>query len=265
MRPKFFNLQHGALHNLKDGAALDTWLLEHEMLQYNRGMKLSKLKPASIDDSLAWKFVPYFYVNGRDSREIVRLADKYPRITGPCAMSLSSLEELSEHMSAAYHVAHFNYILGTKYYPGFPDLWCGASSGNVLLSLMEFGYPNAAYAFSKEHNHGYVILPFVFENQNIKGAVIIDPTYDQLWQAPAARNAVFIKLGMKWQYRTEWESNSNLFPSHLCSIDVLRKTGRVICEEKDRHKGGAIYLKRAFENPIAVERPSYQSRDSSVA
>lgn len=60
-------------------------------------------------------------------------------------------------------------------------------------------------------------------------------------------NDPFIKLGLKWKYRTNWRNGSNLFPDIVCSIDILRLTPHA-----HYHKGGKNYFKKAFSNPIQI-------------
>ena len=128
-------------------------------------------------------------------------------------MIVNSTKELADHMSIGYQIAHFNYILGTQRNTAFPNGFCGVSSRGVTLSLIKFGYPNAAYAYSKAYDHGYSILPFVFSQADMNGIIIIDPTSDQLWDDKKLRNAVFLKLGTTWEYCTDWEREQTYFPT----------------------------------------------------
>jgi len=242
---------------LRDGFGLDTLVLEQEMVSTNGGIDLSRIDSGKISSDEYYRlFVPYFFggSNSPDNKKILELANKYSAIISPCSMSLDSIEELSEHMSVGYQVAHFHYILGKKHNlrRSFPRMCCGMSSRSVMLSLIKSGYPNAAYAYSNRHDHGYVILPFVFEKENIQGTIVIDPTFDQLWDDDRKRNAVFIKLGLKWEYKTDWKNGGDLFPDRVCSIDILRKTSGNTAGIYYFHREGEKYLKKAFSNQIII-------------
>ena len=202
--------------------------------------------------------VPHFF-GGEDSPDeesLSQIVSKYPAITSPCSMYLDSIEELSEHMVLGYQVAHFHYILGKGYNlrGSFPSMCCGLSSRNVMMSLIELGYPNAAYAYSQKCDHGYTILPFVFGKKKSQGTIVIDPTSDQLWLDPHDRNAVFIKMGSSWEYRTDWKDGGNLFPNRICSIDIVREKPDKFIDRSYYHVGGKKYFRKAFSNQILIRK-----------
>ncbi len=209
-----------------------------------------------IDEEVCRSYVPHFF-GGRhppNRYTILNLVNRYPGVSGPCSMNVDSIEELAGHMAAGYQVSHFHYILGKKYdlKGSFPNWCCGTSSRSVVLSLIEFGYPNATYAYSRRFDHGYVLLPFVLEKEGVTGSIVIDPTYDQLWKRPHGRNAVFIKLGVMWSYRTDWKKGGDLFPDNLCSIDTMRLTPDDISDLDYYHKYGIDFFEEAFANPLPV-------------
>ncbi len=258
MKEDFFNLKLPEM-KISDGFELDTLVLEEQMEKNNGNVSLREFEEGyypyldKIDDSLR-KFVPYFKVY--KSKEIKALANKY-NISSPCSMVVKSEDELLEHMSMGYQVAHFNYILGKKHKlkdGSFPKLCCGISSIHVALSLIELGYPNAVYAYSQRHDHGYVVLPFVFENKTFKGVIVVDPTSDQLWNNKKIRNATFIKLGAKWEYKTDWRGGKNLFPDRLYSIDIMKKTPEVFDYDSYPAEAcdGEFFFNKAFTNQIRI-------------
>jgi hypothetical protein len=257
-KPKFFRLETIPTPELRDGFALDTLVLEEEMMQNNNGVDLSTINDRTpIDEDLCRRFMPYFSdsVGRATEDQILAIANQYPHIKSPCSMIIDSIEDLTHHMSAAYQVAHFHYILGKKHnlHGCFPHWCCGRSSRSLALSLIDFGYPNATYAYSNRYDHGYTILPFILGNDEVSGSVLIDPTYDQMWDNPTSRNAVILKLGPRWEYKTDWAHGANLFPDRLCTIDIFRKIPHDITDDDSYHQGGERCLNEAFANPIDLK------------
>jgi len=262
----FFKLKNISKPKSVNGFSLDTELLEKEMTPLNGGIDLKRLSNAVLyqiagDDELLRKYVPFFQTFGM--ADLKKMADKYP-ISKPCAMSVDSLDELAEHMAIGYQVAHFHYILAKKHYmkkersnQKFPDGCCGMSSMNVAMSLMSLGYPNSSYAYTSDFDHGYVVLPFVLNNTNLKGSIIIDPTSDQLWKDRRERNAVFLRTGSKWEYRTEWRGGADLFPTRVFSIDVIKINHNLRFDEYDDYPFyasiGGYFFQRAFDNPVKLK------------
>ncbi len=253
----FFRLGSIAPLSLRDGFRLDTRALELEMMTNNGGVDLSRIDSSGIlGDQEYRKYVPHFFTDDDSvtKEKVSSIVNKYPNITAPCSMALESIQELEECLGEGYQVAHFHYILGKKHNlkGKFPQMCCGLSSRNLMLSLIELGYPNATYAYSNCYDHGYTVLPFVLKKESISGTVLIDPTFDQLWKKPSARNAVFIKLGTKWEYITDWANGGNLFPDNVCAIDTLRKSPETIGWFRNYHKSGEKYFQQAFANPIVL-------------
>jgi len=171
-------------------------------------------------------------------------------------MSLASIDELTAHMLLAYQVSHFHYILGKRepLKGTFPYQCCGPSARSVMMSLIHFGFPNAAYGYSDNNDHGYTILPFVMESRKIQGVVVVDPTSDQLWKTEHPRNAVFIKLGVRWEYITNWEEGADLYPDLVCSFDLLKsKPNMDISDSFEYHPDAEQYFLEAFSNPVTVK------------
>ena len=103
------------------------------------------------------------------------------------------------------------------------------------------------------------MLPFVLTDPSlekpISGVIVNDPTYDQLWddydKNSSIRNAVFLKLGDKWDYRTHWKHGRNLYPDWVLNLDVIKHVDK-IDEEEFYHQNPQKYLVNAFDNPIDV-------------
>ncbi len=164
-----------SLSDLKN-LSLDTVVLEGVMKENNGGVELRDLPSnhSAGDEQLARQHVPHFYRGYPNEEEVERIKEtvnKFSEITGPCSMLVGSPQELVAHMLAGYQVSHFHYILGKKanIKGSFPKYCCGTSSLNVMLSLIELGYPNAALAENREFGHCYVILPFVTKLGGAKG------------------------------------------------------------------------------------------------
>lgn len=257
----FFELKGIKEPRLEDGFSLDTLLLEEEMRQYNGGIDLASVdSTTNINEKLCRRFVPSCS-DRRDvpsKSEVLGIADLYPEVDSPCSMSIDSTSELADHMSAAYQVAHFHYILGKRYdlKGSFPKWCCGRSGRSVMLSLLTLGYPNAAYAYSDLHDHGYTILPFVFSSKGVCGALLIDPTFDQTQKSDEhpIRNPVFLKLSDRWEYRNGWANRHDLFPDKICAIDTLRINSSDITNLKYYHQNSAQYFDKAFANSIKLEK-----------
>jgi len=263
-KPRFFKLEVTPTPRLRDGFSLDTLVLEQEMKRNNGGVNLTRVtKDTPIDEKLCRRFVPFFECEDQD---VIRaLTSRYGEIDSPCAMIVNSEEELATHLSTAYQVAHFHYILGKKHNlkGSFPDLCCGRSSRSLMLSLMDFGYPNATYAYSNRYDHGYTLLPFVLGDKKISGSILIDPTHDQLWDKTDIRNAVMLKLGPKWEYRNGWAHGADLFPDRICTIDIIRKIPNNISDDDLYHRDGEKSLNQAFANPVKVEQIDATKRKTS--
>ncbi len=246
---------------IEDGMSLDTVVLEQEIQDHNGGINIADPhQNYVIQEKFLRQFVPHFYNEYTDptGKEILTIIDRYKDITGPCSILVDSVQDIQDLMTIGYQVAHFHYILGKKHNlkGKFPRGCCGVSSRNVILSLIEMGYPNAAYLYSNNtDDHGYVALPFVFKNKDIQGSVIIDSTSDSLCLDKInTRNDVFIKLGTKWEYTS---NGTNLFPIKICAIDTLKEISESIhlvgiLDDFYSHENGEEYFKKAFANPLPI-------------
>ena len=244
--------------------SLIPFICEENMARRNGGVSLSSQTSVKRAVKKHEHFVPYFseHENWNDG-SLDALLKKYETITTPCSMRINNGKELEAHISTVYRTAYAHYVLAKSSIYGFPDYCCGTSARNVTLSLMEFGYPNAAHAYSNVHDHGYVILPFVVKNSKLKGTIVADPTSDQMWEnlKNPPRNAVFIALGNKWEYRTEWHDYANLFPNRILDMKTLRYLQRN-CLHIDsynyyKHKNGRVYLEKAFANPVNISPKNF--------
>ncbi|MEA2037322.1 MAG: hypothetical protein U9O94_07460 [Nanoarchaeota archaeon] len=234
--------------------------------------------PSPADELLFWELVPQFDFNPEEMREHEGLETIFARnndITKPVSMEISSIKKLEEHVLKAYQVAYANYMLSrnSEINEIFPHGCSDKFSANVMLSLVDFGYVNAAIVLNTKLNHYYVILPFVSEKK--EGVIIVDPTSDSLWRShwkdmpekDKPRNMVSVRLGRKWEYKTEFlggheytrtpEEQKDLFPDKVLSLDVMIKHlpdyGFKVSELPiGRYHSTARYLRKAFSNPINI-------------
>jgi hypothetical protein len=271
----FFDLSPIGLKGDMSPFSLLSFVYEEEIAKRNSGIDLSSTKSLGTlkGDNLEHyeNLVPniiFYSSSSRKTGSLESLAQKYEAIEGPCSMLLNNVEELEEHILKIYQVSYAHYILGKKEIPhsSFPKGYCGVSSKNIMLSLMEHGYPNAACANktmeSKKkqiHSHSYTILPFIIKNNNLAGTIIIDPTSDQLWKTikEKPRNYLFVALGTKWKYKTEFCSGLNLFPTGIINLDSIKNLMYNIefafIFNKNHYKNTKQYLLSSFSNPIDIK------------
>ncbi len=179
-------------------------------------------------------------------------------VSQPCAMILDGEEDLWEHMRTVYEVACCHYLLAEKHDPQFPDSRCSVSSRNVAFSLLAQGYPNAMVASTYQHDHSYVLLPFVLGEET--GVILADPTSDQLWQQRQPKNYV-AAFGPDWSYCTHWHEGADLFPDVFITAAEVR---RFVESSKSFWKfllnrdvwvpqrNGRKFLRKAWANPINI-------------
>jgi len=154
--------------------SLDTLLYEAEMASRNGGIHLSSLSASQDyfqdenefstdnyskkDEEHYKKLVPHFKKSWelRTPKTLKNIFKKYKKIKSPCSMVINTLQEFEKHLLRAYQVSYSNYVLSIKSNTPFPSNSCESSSKNVMLSLMELGYPNASCALSKGCNRGYM-------------------------------------------------------------------------------------------------------------
>lgn len=211
--------------------------------------------------------VPHFNLYGqeRDREALEKIVKKYKSVDGPCSMQLNKAEDLAEHMLRVYQVLYAHYVLAIKnnmnnIYFSFPYKCCGKSAINVMFSLIELGYPNAAYVQNFKLDHSYVILPFIIRRTGKKGTIVADPTSDELWKNTKIkpRNNVFLTPRENLEYLTKWKNKENLFPkriSSLCHIETayLSKNNNHKARNKN-YMEGSNYLKKAFSNPVYLNK-----------
>ena len=132
-----------------------------------------------------------------------------------CAMQLSSPAELETHMLFAYQITAAHYALGSTFMEqNFPHFCCGRSSRNVAFNLIHRGYINTVLGTNLQHNHAYVLLPFVLGPDKKNGVILIDPTAKQTFRSGIPRVLVEAKFE-PWEYITDWENGANLYPQHI--------------------------------------------------
>lgn len=196
------------------------------------------------------------------------ILDRYTGIDGFCAMSVRDEEELEAHIKNVYELSYCHYVFGKE--SGmhvvdeldgtewtFPTFCCINASRNLFLTLMEKGYPNAAFFYNKEHNHAYNGLPFVLGENNKKSFIIVDPTSDQLFddKKNAPRNNVFVGFGEKWKYETDWADGADLFASVedgsvFANLYTLRRFSSPSIWLRE---SVGQYFEKVFENTVDVE------------
>jgi len=188
-----------------------------------------------------------------------KILKKYESFPDFCSMKIKNMDELSEHIKNIHELSYNHYVFGKEenLKGQFPNFCCGYSAGNLLLTLMEKGYPNASFFYNDYQDHAYNGLPFLFGDNKEKGFIIIDPTSDQLFEAKktAPRNNLFIVSGTKWKYETDWNFGADLFPhqydnSTFSNMHTLRKFPRQYIYEKS---GLNKYFENVFKNAVEVK------------
>ena len=188
-----------------------------------------------------------------------RILKKYESVPGFCSMDIDTVDELFEHVSNIHEISysHYAWAKESNLEGQLPTHCCGSSSRNVFLTLMEKGYPNSSFVYNKRYDHAYVTLPFLLKEAGGKGFVVVDPTSDQLFndKTNAPRNNLFVVLGDKWVYETDWKSGHNLYPSpddnsRFANLHTLRNYLGSKIHEKE---GIEEYFGKVFENPLKVK------------
>lgn len=187
-----------------------------------------------------------------------KILKKYVSIPSFCSMLIDSEEELLEHVMTIYELSYNHYVWAKEnnLEGQFPNYCCGSSSRNLFLTLLEKGYPNSSFLYNSRYDHAYVALPFVFGKDNENGFIVIDPTSDQLFndKTNVPRNNLFVVFGTKWVYETNWENESNLYPSSddnstFANLYTLRNNlGSHISEQE----GIDEYFSEIFKNFVNV-------------
>jgi hypothetical protein len=236
--------------------SLDTLLMEEEMRTRNGGIELASLKAGHkiVDEEHMLKFVPHFDNHGLDRTDVNEAKTLYRDIETPCSMLIENREELKRHIMVVYQVMYYHYVLGKKHNikGSFPHSCCGYSASAITRALLAFGYANAVKAASSKHDHAYDILPFVIPEEKVRGCLLLDPTYDQLWKRENTnkRNMIFIKIGTEWAYRTGWKGGTSMFPDKITYLQPYGSYTTTIYSET------IDFLKKAFTNPIRLNKNS---------
>lgn len=186
------------------------------------------------------------------------ILEKYEGAPGFCAMKIKDEKELAGHVKAIHELSYNHYVFGkeSNMLGAFPNMCCGRSTRNLLLTSMERGYSNASLFCNRDRGHVYVGFPFVFGEEQEKGFIIADPTSDQLFddKKNAPRNNVFVASGSKWKYETDWEDGADLFPgsdnnSTYANLHTLRSNPDSRIYESE---GVDNYFSEVFKNPVDV-------------
>jgi len=164
----------------------------------------------------------------------------------PSAMFFQNTDEMSQKVFLMYQLSYAHYILG-KYHKmkdSFPSYCCGIAADNVLIAFWEAGIVSAVKVGNDSYDHAYLVVPFVLENQNSEGVIVIDPTSDQLiWdKRKKVRNLVMLITEERWSYVTDWGYGGDLYPE---KVEISTCYGR-------RDVSYGDYLKEAFKNPVVV-------------
>lgn len=264
---RFIELDIGEIPDNLDDYFLDTLACESQLSEYYGGIDLSKpYSLLGLDSKRLVGFneqAPFFrsFIEWRRFGDMERVIEKLTRLHGeissPCSMLLERKEDLKTPVQVLYQISYANDVLFRRKYKNFPENWCGPSSRNVVLSSMDCGIPNVAYVYNEDGDHGYVIMPFLIQDGNIKGSIISDPTYGQLWvnqNKKKTRNAVFIKIGEEWEYIEERMGGKNLYPQRALSFDTLRTDPELINRRVLNYPVcGKSYFNDAFSNPLKLQ------------
>ncbi|MBW2977119.1 hypothetical protein KY347_06780 [Candidatus Woesearchaeota archaeon] len=210
----------------------------------------------SIEDALS-------FVSGYKERLSFQIAEQYNNSDLPCVMIVENKEELMEHIMRVYQLSHAHYMIGkTKNFRGtFPEKCCGISTRNVLASLINIGYLNAVSLINHKNGHEYGGLPFVMDGK--PGMIIFDPTSEQVWEELSykPRNHVFIVLGEKFDYITNYNDSANLYPEYVAFLNISKGVAEIYREKGMREFGDNrppanmhidTYFKKAFSNPVRL-------------
>jgi hypothetical protein len=203
----------------------------------------------------------YFYEGNEKYSTIKiskRILQKYQNIPGFCSMIIKDGKELNQHLEKIYRLLYAHYLYGKKinFKGTFPEKCCGRSSRNILLDLMEKGYPNATFFYNESKDHAYTGLPFIFGENQEPGFIIADPTSDQSFndKRSAPRNNIFIASGNKWIYQPGGEKGLNLFPNRkdksvFSNLETLRIAPNKSIKQSSRIKK---YFAEVFKHPVQV-------------
>lgn len=187
-----------------------------------------------------------------------KLMERYEDVPGFCSMEVQDSQELLRHISKIYELSysHYAWAKQTNMKDSFPQYCCMSSSKNLLLMLMDKGFPNASIIGDFDKDHLYIGLPFIIKNPRGTGFIIADPTSDQLFEdkTHAPKNNIFISKGKTWKYETDWAEGQDLYPdrknsSVFVNLHILRKSGIDSLRGEMHIKK---YFKNVFKNPVKI-------------
>ena len=77
---------------------------------------------------------------------------------------MDDMQELARHITRIHEInySHYAWAKDTNLEGQFPHKCCGSSAKNILLNLMDAGYPNATQFYNSFRDHAYNGVPFVF-------------------------------------------------------------------------------------------------------
>lgn len=166
---------------------------------------------------------------------------------GPTAMFYENVVDMQKSIFLMYQLSYAHYILGkyNKMRDEFPNNCCGRSARNLVAAFWEAGIVSAIMVYDSPDDHAYVLVPFVLESLNsTKGVILVDPTSDQLTKnrKEKIRNNTIIFTEVDWEYRSDWQEGSNLYPSR---VELSASYG-------SEHTNYRRYIEEAFVNPVVV-------------
>lgn len=192
------------------------------------------------------------------------ILNKHKGIPGYSAMKLKNMDELFYHLKKLHQISYNSYAYGKSYAVGpinrvFPDHCCDRADRNEGLNSLAAGYHNTTMVNNQSKNHCYSVFPFVLENENLKGFVLVDPSSDQGYldgdfvegsKRTPPRNYVSVSFGEKWSY--ERRGGIEYFPSEksgFTNLDVLRNHPS---ENLNLSTRWDKYFNEVFKNPVEV-------------
>jgi hypothetical protein len=272
--------------DLKETAPFSLYVhfYEEEMSKRNGRLELDSINKHTFVNLENYEdIITHYCQHGGDRgfEYLDNILEKFEDIETPSSMAVSDLQDLEKHVLTSYQFSYAHYVIAKKKglknfisYSKFPINCCGMSSRNIMLSLMENGYHNAAYGYNKKNDHGCVLLPFVMKDN--QGIVVIDPTSDQLWDDSMPReyflkkpkNHTFVVFGEikdkrfthfndKWEYITDRKGDKDLVPDSIMNLETLREhKNQQIDNVKPCHSFRVLanYLEKAFSNPVEVNK-----------
>lgn len=227
-----FNLNHPRIPLNLSEFDLDIGHLEYQMKKIT-GYDIKNVeKDSNANDKVPKQFVPLFSPEWEGATEFVKFNNNLKK---PVSKIYSDRESLLKDVLYFYQMLFFQEVLakqsgmGGEYYPKNS---CGPASRNIVLSGARLGIDNLAYAYSDAltFGHIYTIAPFRLEKENVKGLIILDPTYAQF---NGKRNKISIVDNKT--YRIENRSE-NFFPKKVIAMHQIKEDPKVLMDEKNGYE-----------------------------